>query len=73
MSQEKYIVNTKSGERNADGSERWLKHHVNNLISYANYLDTNFPKWCFFNVFDKETRLKVAQFTKNSRPSKKTV
>lgn len=65
-----YRVITKTGEiRN--NSDHFAKHHVNNLVSYAAYLDKSFPNWKYFNVFDKETEQQIASFTKNKRPTSK--
>lgn len=53
------------------GNDKFVKHRVNNLVSYANYLDKAFPDWRWFNVYHNETRQQIANFTKNNRPDNK--
>lgn len=52
------------------GNEKFIKHRTSNLLLYTNYLNVNWSNWRYFNVFDKETRLQIANFTKNRTPTK---
>jgi len=52
------------------GNEKFIKHRTSNLLLYTNYLNKNWSDWRYFNVFDKETRLQLASFTKNRIPTK---
>lgn len=61
----RYIVIAKVGK------DKFIKHRTSNLLLYTNYLDTNWADWRWFNVFDKETKLQLASFTKNRRPNNK--
>jgi len=54
-------------------NEKFIKHHVNNLLSYVNYLDQNFPDWRWFNVYDKKSEKQVANYTNRNRPQYKTI
>lgn len=49
------------------GKDKFVKYHVNNLLSFTSFLDLNFKDWRFFNVFD-QTGQQIANFTKNNRP-----
>lgn len=48
--------------------DKFVKYHVNNLVSFCSFLDKNFPGWRWFNVFDKKTGVQVGNFTTKSRP-----
>lgn len=63
----KYIVIAKVG------NDKFIKHHVSNLLLYTNYLDKNWSDWRWFNVFDKKTKEQITSFTKNRRPNKSFV
>ena len=50
-------------------AERFVKYRtVRDLLKFTIFLDTNFPEWRYYNVFDKETKTQMASFTKNKRP-----
>ncbi len=56
------------------GAEHFVKYHaVNNLIRLTSYLDSRFPDWKYFNVYDKKTRRQVANYTQKDRPTKPKV
>lgn len=40
-----------------------------NLISTFNYLKRTYPKFTWMNVFDRESKLQVANFTINNPPT----
>lgn len=56
------------------GSDKFIKHNVNNLLLYTAWLDRKFPDWRWFNVYrytkngDGE---QLDNFTKNSRPRRR--
>lgn len=51
------------------GNEKFIKHRTSNLLLYTNYLNKNWSDWRYFNVFDKETKIQIANFTKNRIPT----
>ena len=56
-----------------DGKERkGLKYSSPDLLNFQKFLDTKFPDWLWFNVFDKEKK-QIASFTKNNRCVSKRV
>lgn len=56
-----------------DGKERkGLKYSSSNLLTFQKFLDTKFPDWLWFNVFNKEKK-QIASFTKNNRCVSKKV
>lgn len=52
-------------------NEKFVKYHVNNLLSFTDYLDKNYKDWRFFNCFNPDTKQQVANFTKSKRPQYK--
>ena len=76
MSSVKYNVIAKVGNPgdNPSAPSGFIRlHNVVDLLDLtANYLDRDWPDWRYFNVFDANTRLPVASFTKNRRPTQKT-
>jgi ABC-type uncharacterized transport system permease subunit len=55
------------------GDDKFVKYHVNNLVSFSSFLDKNFPDWRWFNVFDKKTGIQVGNYTKKDRPIRSKV
>lgn len=53
--------------KTADGST--VTYHSSDLISFTRFLDKQYPKWRFFNVY--HNGLVVASFTQSHRPTKK--
>lgn len=53
-------------------NEKFVKYHVNNLLSFTKFLDTKFPEWRYYNLFDQEGT-QVGNFTTHSRPGQKTL
>jgi hypothetical protein len=52
------------------GNEKFVKYRLNNLAKFTAFLDRKWPNWRWFNVFDNRTKLQIANFTKNSRPTR---
>lgn len=51
------------------GDKEFVKYeYVDNLIRFAAFLDKKFPDWRYMNVFDRETRKQIGNYTKTSRP-----
>lgn len=53
--------------------DRFVKYNVQDLVSFARYLDRSFPDWRWMNVYDKNTGNQVCSFTRNHRPTTKHV
>ena len=49
-------------------NDKFVKYNVNNLLKFTNFLDKNYDKWRWFNVYDKNTREQIGSFTNNKRP-----
>lgn len=64
----KYKVVTKIGN-NTDGSAHCVKYNCSDLLSYVRFLNEKFPTWTWTNVYDKETRIQIGNFTKKNLPS----
>lgn len=50
-----------------------LKYHVTDLIKFTSFLDSNFPTWKYFNVYDSKTKDQIANFTINKRPTSRRI
>lgn len=70
--EKKYRVIAKVGN-NENGTAKCVKYNVNDLVKFSQFLDTNFSGWRWFNVYSKETRLQIGNFTKNRRPTSKFI
>ena len=53
--------------------DKFLKYRTNDLIKFTRFLDTKFPDWKWFNVYDKTTGDQVGSFTINKRPGTRYV
>lgn len=63
----KYRVIVKVGN-NPNGTARTLKYdHVNSLLSFTRFLDSNHPSWTWFNVYDREGT-QLTSFTSKRKP-----
>jgi hypothetical protein len=71
-STKKYFVECKTGDRE-NGSPVMRTWYVNNLLKFTDFLDKQFPDWRYFNVMDKDTRIRIESFTKYRRPSSRQV
>jgi hypothetical protein len=49
--------------------DKFVKYNVNNLMKFVQFLDKDFEGWRWFNVYDKKTKLQIANFTTNKRPN----
>jgi hypothetical protein len=56
-----------------EGKERkGLKYNSPDLLNFQRFIDTKYPDWLWFNVFNKEGR-QIASFTQKSRCYSKRV
>lgn len=62
MEQIKYVCIVKVSDTD------FVKYHVRNLINFSKFLDSKYPEWRWFNVFNAKTREQLANYTKNKRP-----
>ena len=63
----KYTCIVKIGN-NPDNSAKCLKYRLNDLLKFTSFLDRKYPEWKWMNVYSKETRKQLMNFTKNRRP-----
>jgi len=73
MSSTKYFIKVRVDNKLIQRGNKFYPHckfyHSNNLISFADFCDTKYPNWCWFNVYDNKTKLtQLAAFTKRNRP-----
>ncbi len=54
-------------------SDKFVKYHVTNLLSFVKFLDTKFPNWRYINVFNKDTQKQITSFTCKRRPTQRTI
>jgi len=54
-------------------AQKFLKYHVNNLLSFTRFLDREYPNWVWFNVYDVNTKKQITNYTKFNKPRYKTV
>lgn len=47
---------------NASETKTW--NYVNNLVGFTRFLDKTYRDWRFMNVYDKNSDLQIANFTK---------
>ena len=51
------------------GKEDFARYeYVNDLVRFTQFLDRQFPEWCYMNVYEREGRKQIASFTKYKRP-----
>jgi len=54
-------------------NEQFIKYrNVTDLIRLTAHLDTRFPTWRYFNVYDKN-REQIGSFTNRSKPTSKHI
>lgn len=53
-------------------SDKFVKYHSENLLSFVKFLDAKYTGWRYFNVFNQSGE-QVGNFTTHSRPDKKTL
>lgn len=62
-----YKVWVKTGN---DCHKEW---HTSDLIDLQSFLDTKYPEWRYFNVYDKKTNIELGRFTKFKRANSKVI
>jgi len=50
-------------------TKEFHKYHVRNLLKFTAWLDTKYPDWKWFNVYDKKSKNQIGNFTKTNRPT----
>lgn len=70
-----YRVYLKTNSENPEGDNKGLMKswHTSNLINFQDWIDTEYPQWKFFNVYDRETNRELARFTKYQRCTVKKI
>ena len=63
----KYLCIVKLGN-NPDKTAKCVKYRSNDLLKFTSFIDRKYPEWKWYNVFLKETREQVNNFTKYKRP-----
>jgi hypothetical protein len=64
----KFIVKVGNNE---DGSAKCLKYRDNDLKKFTQFLDREHKGWRWFNVYNPENDLQVANYTNKNRPTTK--
>jgi len=54
-------------------NDKFVKYHVNNLLLFTSFLDSDFGGWRWFNVYDKKTGQQLGNFTNKQRPSRRFI
>ena len=68
MGNPRYTVICKVG---VDDFKKWRA--VTNLIRFTEFLDTTYPSWRFYNVFDSKTKEQIASYTQKRKPQTRFV
>ena len=55
------------------GDDNFVKYRLSDLLKFTQFLDTKFPNWRWFNVFDKSTKKQIANYSNKDRPITKTI
>lgn len=51
------------------GDTDFVKYrYVDNLVKFTDFLDRKYPNWRYMNVFDRDTKEQIANFSKKNRP-----
>lgn len=48
-------------------------HKVTDLKRFENFIDKQFQKWYYFNVYDRKTRTRLESFTNKRRPIRRKI
>lgn len=62
----KYRVIVKASP-GSDG--KFVKYRVTNLLKFTEFLDKNYPKWTWMNVFNYNTGDQITSYTCRNRPT----
>lgn len=56
------------------GGEQFAKYGtlfpIRNLKKFADFLDKKFDSWRWFNVYDRQSKLQIGNFTNKNKPTK---
>ena len=50
----------------------FVKYRLNDLLKFVAFLDTRWQGWRWFNVYDKQSKQQIANYTNRHRPVKST-
>jgi hypothetical protein len=72
MNNSSYKVIAVIPDSSQESGRRGLRYNTPDLLSFQRFLDTKFPEWLWFNVFNKEG-VQIANYTKNKRATSRRV
>jgi hypothetical protein len=53
--------------------ENHKQWHTSDLMDLQSFLDTKYPEWCYFNVYDKKSNINLGSFTKYKRANARKI
>lgn len=53
--------------------EHFVKYRLNDLLKFVDFLDTKWTDWRWFNVYNKQTKEQITNFTNKRRPTTSTI
>lgn len=54
------------------GNDKFVKYHATNLLTFTSFLDSKFPEWRWYNIYDKSGN-QIGSFTRKNRPTSKFI
>lgn len=63
-------------KHNPNGEANCVKYRFNDLINFTYFLDKAWPDWKWYNVYSnlgENKRIQLGSFTKNKRPTNKSL
>lgn len=55
------------------GNDKFVKYRLSDLLKFVEFLDREWSDWRWFNVYDKESKTQLANYTRANRPSRKQI
>lgn len=49
--------------------QHFVKYRLNDLLKFTAFLDERWKGWRWFNVYNKQTKEQIANFTNKRRPT----
>jgi len=49
--------------------QHFVKYRLNDLLKFTAFLDTRWKGWRWFNVYNKQSKEQIANFTNKRRPT----
>jgi ABC-type uncharacterized transport system permease subunit len=53
--------------------DQFLRYHVNDLLSFVQFLDSKWKGWRWFNVYDDRTGDQIASYTVKRLPASRHI